>query len=53
MNKKKSYVAPAMKKYGSMKSLTLGLSGSNTDGFGGNIQATTPPIFTTFIPFTQ
>ena len=47
MNKKKSYVAPAMKKYGSMKSLTLGSGGSNTDGMGGSImQATTPILIT-------
>jgi hypothetical protein len=34
---KKPYTTPKLKKRGTLKNMTLGDSGSNTDGFDGNI----------------
>ncbi len=33
---KRSYQAPKLKKVGTLKNLTRAVSGSNTDGLGGN-----------------
>jgi hypothetical protein len=51
MQKKRAYVAPALAKYGSMKTLTLSSGGSGSDGLGQfpdpATETTLPPQFTT------
>lgn len=41
MQKKRAYVAPALAKYGSMKTLTLAAGGSGGDAFGQAVGTTT------------
>ena len=46
MQKKRTYVAPFLAKYGSMKTLTLAAGGSGADAMG-QVEQTTTAVFTT------